>query len=63
VPPLAPSELAAAIAGYVADPELRRRHGQASRQRATEHFSLERMAESYANLYTGLAADRLARSA
>ena len=63
VPPLAPSALAAAIAGYVADPELRRRHGQASRQRATEHFSLERMAESYANLYTGLAADRLARSA
>lgn len=63
VPRQDPSALAAAIAGYVADPELRRRHGLASRQRATGHFSLERMAEAYANLYTSLAADRLARSA
>ena len=63
VPRQDPSALAAAIAGYVADPELRRRHGLASRQRATGHFGLERMAEAYANLYTSLAADRLARSA
>ncbi len=63
VPRQDPSALAAAIAAYVADPELRRRHGLASRQRATGHFSLERMAEAYANLYTSLAADRLARSA
>jgi sugar transferase (PEP-CTERM/EpsH1 system associated) len=63
VPRQDPSALAAAIAGYVADPELRRRHGLASRQRATGHFSLERMAEAYANLYTNLAAGRLARSA
>jgi sugar transferase (PEP-CTERM/EpsH1 system associated) len=63
VPRQDPSALAAAIAAYVADPELRRRHGLASRQRATGHFSLERMAEAYANLYTNLAAGRLARSA
>lgn len=63
VPRQDPDALAAAIAGYVGDPDLRRRHGQASRQRATGHFSLERMAEAYSNLYTGLAADRLARSA
>ena len=63
VPRSDPDALAAAIAAYTGDPELRRRHGQASRQRAIGHFSLERMAQAYANLYTALAATRLARSA
>ena len=58
-----PDALATAIAGYVKDPDLRRRHGQASRWRVTGHFSLERMAEAYADLYASLAARRLARSA
>lgn len=63
VPRSDPDALAAAIAAYTGDAELRRRHGQASRQRAIGHFSLERMAQAYANLYTALAATRLARSA
>jgi len=63
VPRSDPGALAAAIAAYTGDAELRRRHGQASRQRAIGHFSLERMAQAYANLYTALAATRLARSA
>ena len=63
IPRSDPGALAAAIAAYTGDAELRRRHGQASRQRAIGHFSLERMAQTYANLYTALAATRLARSA
>lgn len=63
VPRQDPTALAGAIAGYVGDAELGRRHGQASRQRANGDFSLERMVEAYANLYTSLAASRLARSA
>lgn len=63
VPRSDPDALAAAIAAYTGDAELRRRHGQASRQRAIGHFSLERMSQAYANLYTALAATRLARSA
>ena len=47
--------LAAALADYVADPHLRARHGKAGRQRATEEFSLERMAEGHRRLYAELA--------
>ena len=53
--------LAAAIVTYVGDPIQRRRHGEAARQRATGQFSLERMAEAYADLYTRLADFRAAR--
>ena len=63
VPRSDPGALAAAIGAYIGDADLRRRHGQASRQRAIGHFSLERMAQSYTNLYSTLAATRLARSA
>jgi glycosyltransferase involved in cell wall biosynthesis len=47
--------LAAALADYVGDPHLRARHGKAGRQRATEEFSLERMAEGHRRLYAELA--------
>jgi sugar transferase (PEP-CTERM/EpsH1 system associated) len=55
--------LAAAIAGYVDDPGLRQRHGHAARQRATAQFGLERMVQSYSDLYAGLAGRRFVRSA
>lgn len=55
--------LAAAIATYVRDPALRGRHGLVSRQRATAHFSLDRMVQAYSDLYSGLAIRRLERSA
>lgn len=63
VPRSDPEALAAALSPYVGDAELRKRHGQASRHRAIGHFSLERMAQAYTNLYSTLAATRLARSA
>jgi glycosyltransferase involved in cell wall biosynthesis len=63
VPRQDPEALAAAISEYLEDPETRRRHGAGSRERAVRHFSLERMIEGYRNLYAGLAAGRLARSA
>ena len=43
--------LAAALRRYVADPHLLALHGKASRQRAVDGFSLERMARRYADLY------------
>ena len=63
VPRSDPGALADAIGAYVGDIDLRWRHGQASRHRAIGHFSLERMAQAYTNLYSALAASRLARSA
>jgi sugar transferase (PEP-CTERM/EpsH1 system associated) len=55
--------LATAMVAYVRDSELRRRHGGAGRERATRHFSLERMVQTYSDLYASLASRRLARSA
>jgi glycosyltransferase involved in cell wall biosynthesis len=54
VPAADPQSLARALAGYVDDPQLCRRHGQAGRERVLEHFSLERMVDDYQNLYIEL---------
>jgi sugar transferase (PEP-CTERM/EpsH1 system associated) len=45
-----------AMAAYLDDAHLRALHGKASRQRATECFSLERMCDAYVNLYHRLMA-------
>lgn len=46
--------LATAIATYVADPQLRRAHGRAGRQRVEQRFSLDRMIDRYHALYLSL---------
>lgn len=48
------ASLADALAGYVREGHLRALHGKAGRQRAVEHFSLERMVERYRQLYADL---------
>lgn len=45
VPPRDPAALAAACRRYLADPELRRRHGRAGRQRVLREFTRERIWE------------------
>jgi glycosyltransferase involved in cell wall biosynthesis len=47
--------LTGALTGYVREGHLRAMHGKAGRQRAVDHFSLERMAERYRGLYAELA--------
>jgi len=54
VAPQEPRGLTEAIAGYLEDSHLRAVHGKASRQRATEHFGLERMCLAYTDLYSRL---------
>jgi glycosyltransferase involved in cell wall biosynthesis len=46
--------LTEALRSYLSDAELRRTHGANARARAEQHFSLERMAAQYADLYLGL---------
>jgi glycosyltransferase involved in cell wall biosynthesis len=46
--------LTGALRSYLSDTELRRAHGVNARARAEQHFSLERMAAQYADLYLGL---------
>lgn len=50
----APAALAAALAGYVHDPQMRRDHGVAARQRIEAEFSLEGMVARYGDLYDEL---------
>ncbi|MDP2270229.1 MAG: glycosyltransferase family 4 protein [Archangium sp.] len=47
----APEALAAAMGSYVTDPDLRRRHGLAGRERALRTFSRDRIAEAMVELY------------
>jgi sugar transferase (PEP-CTERM/EpsH1 system associated) len=49
-----PAAMAAALAGYVHDPERRRDHGAAARQRIEEGFSLAGMVARYTDLYDEL---------
>ena len=51
VPAADPVALAQAIATYFCDPALARRHGRAARTRVETSFSLERMVDSYHELY------------
>ena len=55
VPRDEPSTLAEAIAGYVANPFLRRQHAAEGRLRAEREFSLGIMVQKYASLYEQLA--------
>lgn len=55
-----PGALAEAMAAYLDDAHLRALHGKAARQRVTERFSLDRMCESYVDLYRRLLAGRTA---
>lgn len=50
-PPKQPFELAKALRRIIDDPVLARRLGDAGRQRALDHFSIEKMVESYERLY------------
>jgi sugar transferase (PEP-CTERM/EpsH1 system associated) len=50
--------LAQAFETYLNDPELRQRHGEAARERSEKHFSLERMAANYTELYSSVAAGK-----
>ena len=51
VPPGDPVALANAIRAYVTDPDLRRRHGRAGRERATGRFSIAECAAGYLRLF------------
>lgn len=51
VPPADSSALAAALATYVANKDLRHAHGSASRERTVDEFSLNVMVGKYRNLY------------
>jgi glycosyltransferase involved in cell wall biosynthesis len=50
--------IAEALGRYEREPELRRRHGGAARERAVEHFRIEKTAASYLELFTTRARDR-----
>jgi glycosyltransferase involved in cell wall biosynthesis len=50
--------LAEALRGYVRDPDLRRRHGLAGRERCESQFGVERCAAAYAGLVAELAEAR-----
>jgi sugar transferase (PEP-CTERM/EpsH1 system associated) len=58
VPPRSSEALAAALAGYLADPTLIRTHGDAGRLRAVREFSLAGMFAAYDSLYSRLLSAR-----
>jgi len=51
VPRADPGALAAGIARYLDQPELRRRHGRAARERAVAELSLDAMVQRYQGVY------------
>jgi glycosyltransferase involved in cell wall biosynthesis len=53
-----PDALAAAIAGLAGDPDRRERLAARGRHAAAERYSLERVAARYAEIFSGLLADR-----
>jgi sugar transferase (PEP-CTERM/EpsH1 system associated) len=56
VPAGNPLVLAAALRCYVEDAALREAHGEAARRRVLQHFTLERMAQGYQDLYASVGA-------
>jgi sugar transferase (PEP-CTERM/EpsH1 system associated) len=61
VPADNPLVLAAALRCYVEDGRLRDAHGDAARRRVLQHFTLERMAQGYHDLYVSVGAKGAAR--
>lgn len=57
VPKQDPAAMAGAIGLYVDNPAIRREHGQNSRKRCQELFSLRRMVSDYTNVYDQLIKD------
>ena len=51
VPPGDPAALAAALRRYLRDPDLRRAHARAARERAVASFSMEAMVRAYLGVY------------
>ena len=56
VPAADPVTLADAIEKYLDDPILRRRHGQAGRERVEQVFSMDEMVDKYVQVYGGVLA-------
>jgi glycosyltransferase involved in cell wall biosynthesis len=54
IPPDAPDRLAEAMAAVMDDTDWAMRLGQAARQRVVDHFSLDRVARNYCDLYQQL---------
>ena len=54
VPPRDPDALAEALQKLIADPELRRRMGQAGREKALKEFTLDRMLRETERVYNGI---------
>jgi glycosyltransferase involved in cell wall biosynthesis len=54
VPPRDPSALAAAIARFASDPDIRLRYGDAARRRVEQRFALARCVEHYEKLYRAM---------
>ena len=61
VPPRDDEALATALAAYVRDPALRRRHGEAARARVEAAFSMRAMLAAYGSLYGRLCQRKLGR--
>ena len=57
VPPRDPDALAEALQKFIADPELRRRMGEASREKALKEFTLDRMLHETEKVYEGVLED------
>lgn len=54
VPRATPAALAAAIRGYLEDPDQAFGHGRAGRMRVEQAFAIDNMVEKYAKVYEGL---------
>jgi len=61
VPPSNPLVLATALRCYTEDAGLRAAHGDAGRRRALQHFTLDRMAQAYHDLYASVGAQAAPR--
>ena len=57
VPPRDPDALAEALQKLIADPELRRRMGEAGREKALKEFTLDRMLHETEKVYEGVLED------
>ena len=58
VPPKDPNALAKALQKLIADPELRRRMGEAGREKALREFTLDRMLQETERIYREIILDK-----